>query len=112
MLTQDGCECQAAQDERDYPPQIASLLHLSLQKHAEKDTSVSSGRRRRAPTVAAAREVAARGPNPVGSQLGQLVFAFKSNWSRWFKYVFSVRSKTCRVLPTFEAVGLENITYT
>lgn len=72
-LTQDGCECQAAQDERDYPPQIASLLHLSLQKHAENDTSVPSGRRRRAPAMAAAREVAARGPNPVGSQLGQLV---------------------------------------
>lgn len=97
-LTQDGCECQAAQDERDYPPKS----HLFLIYRSKNTPQMIQAFHQAAVgvlTVAAEREVVARGPNLFGSQLGQRD-AFKSNWSRWFIYVLSVRSKTCRLLPT------------
>lgn len=97
-LTQGGCECQAAQDERDYPPKshpffIYRSTNTPQMIQAFHQAAVG------ALAVAAEPEVVARGPNLFGLQLGQHD-AFKCDWSRWLIYVLGVRSKTCRLLPT------------
>lgn len=54
----------------------------------------------------------ARGPNGSGSQLGRRD-AFKSNWSRWFVDVLSVRSANMQAAASsFKAAALENRTST
>lgn len=111
-LTQDGWECQAAPDERDYPQQITSLLHLSLQKHAENDTSLHR---------------AAIGVRPPPrkierSRLEDRIW-WDHNWGGSFCFqvqleqmvhmrVQSEKQNMRSVANIFEAVGLENITYT